>query len=151
MLEKESSEKTVKIEKIAKIRCDGNECKHIEYGDRRGIWNDYDNDCENTTVRASLILGGKHIKYDFDVCPTCFAQKIVPLFDGKGVKNRLELIRDKIISKDKDVDEKLKIIDKKLTKCTTMIENAELLQKKNRLIGESSAYHKLNMMISNLA
>jgi hypothetical protein len=150
MLEKESLEETVKTEKITRVHCDGDGCKKTEYSGRRGIWNDYDDDFETTTVSANLILGGGYVKYDFDVCPICFAQKIVPLFDGKGVKNRVEEIRDVIISRDKDVDGKLKTISEKLKKCETMAENAELLQEENRLIGESHAYYGLRMMIANL-
>ena len=151
MLEKESTEETVKKEKIKRVHCDGDGCKHTEYHGRRGIWNEWDDgDWETTTVNAHLIRGGSYVKYDFDVCPACFAQKIVPLFDGKGVENRVELIRSRIIRLYEDAGRKLERIDEKLKKCKSMTENAELLQEKNRVIGERSAHHEMRTLIGSL-
>jgi len=119
MIEKEITEKTVEVEKIIKVHCDGNGCDKKEYsGSRKHIWNDYDDDCERTTVSARLIIGGRYVDYDFDVCPTCFAQKIVPLFNGddKSIKNRVEWIRDQIICLDEATKEELKELNKKSRK-----------------------------------
>lgn len=95
MIDSEDVEQPIIKKKVKSITCDGCGNKE-EYNPRKGIWNDYDDDFETTEVKARLIIQGRYIDYDFDVCPTCFQQKIVPLFDGKRTENRVEKIRNKI-------------------------------------------------------
>lgn len=151
MIKTESIEKTVKSEKILEISCDSPECKSCErYYPRKGIWNDYDDDHEFTKVSANLIINGGYQEYDFDVCPTCFVNKIVPMFNGKGIEDRIKHIQRKIQGMIDNAESQLKITEEEHKKS---VDRGDLLSMKyvndmHIIHGKIAAYRMLLSVIA---
>ena len=138
MIEDREVEQPVMKKEVKSITCDGCGNKE-EYSPRKGIWNDYDGDHERTQVNASLIIGGRYTKYDFDVCPTCFQQKIVPLFDGNGTENRVEKIRNKIKQTCEIVRAEQERAEERAKDANTLPKQAEHLEHAARCKGKQMA------------
>lgn len=134
---------------IKAIHCDG--CDKIEkYNPNKGMWNDDGKDYENTEVNARLIIGGRYMKYDFDVCPTCFRQKIVPLFnENSSVENRVEKIRDEVEKMRENIKKRNERFQESARKSNSMSEHAACLENIAKCVGQDSAlYDVLNIIRS---
>jgi len=149
MIEGEDIKQEIMKKEIKSIACDGCDKKET-YDPRKGIWNDYDGDHERTQVNANLIIGGRYIKYDFDVCPVCFQQKIIPLFDGKGTENRIERIRDKIKRMFDDARREQERAEEWAKSADRMPKQAEHLEHAARCLGKQMALTDILNMIRDL-
>lgn len=149
MIEKEEYVVEVPKKEIVKIKCDGCEATE-EFNPRRGIWEDDGEDFETTEVKAKLIVNGYYKNYDFDVCPSCFLTKIVPLFDGKGEESRIEEIKNEIKRMIEHNNKEREVASKASEKARNMREQAVYLERIATCSGRNSALNDLLNVIRSL-
>lgn len=89
MKNKKTTEKTIKHEYIESITCDI--CKKVYEGDD---WERNDLECLETEVRMktgyNFPEGGCGEEINYDICPLCFEDKLIPALKTMGAESTVE-------------------------------------------------------------
>lgn len=157
MLKTKKQTQTVETEIITEKTCDCPNCTHNETVDpRKEIWNDWnDGEYETTAVQATIIdSGGRYKKYDFDVCPSCFVNLIVPLFNNKkkyeAGDSKINKLKAQILVELNNIKYNTDLLQEKIKSSNSIATNVKLLSDNEKLSGKRIAYEYILKMIERL-